>query len=50
MEGGATTPLQLVETVTRAKLEKMVAELIQRTLEPCKQGPQADAGLKASRH
>ena len=47
MEGGATTPLHLVETITRADLEKMVADLIQRTLEPCKKAL-ADAGLKAS--
>ena len=47
MEGGSTTPLHLVETVTRADLEKMVAELIQRTLEPCKKAI-ADAGIKAS--
>ncbi|MEJ2458231.1 MAG: Hsp70 family protein, partial [Novosphingobium sp.] len=36
MEGGATTPLHLVETVTRADLEKMVADLIKRTIDPCK--------------
>ncbi len=47
MEGGSTTPLHLVETVTRSDLEKMVAELIQRTLEPCKKAI-ADAGIKAS--
>ncbi|OYX91489.1 MAG: molecular chaperone DnaK, partial [Novosphingobium sp. 35-62-5] len=35
MEGGATTPLHLVETITRSDLEKLVAGLIQRTLEPC---------------
>jgi molecular chaperone DnaK len=46
MEGGATTPLHLVETVTRADLEKMVADLIQRTLEPCRKAL-ADAGLSA---
>ena len=46
MEGGATTPLHLVETVTRADLEKMVADLIQRTLEPCRKAI-ADAGLSA---
>ena len=44
MEGGATTPLHLVETITRADLEKMVAELINRTLEPCKKALK-DAGL-----
>jgi molecular chaperone DnaK len=44
MEGGATTPLHLVETITRADLEKMVDGLIQRTLEPCKKAL-ADAGI-----
>jgi molecular chaperone DnaK len=44
MEGGATTPLHLVETITRADLEKMVDALIQRTLEPCKKAL-ADAGI-----
>ncbi len=34
MEGGATTPLHLVETITRADLEKMVATLIERTKAP----------------
>jgi molecular chaperone DnaK len=47
MEGGNTTPLHLVETVTRADLEKMVAPLIERTKEPMKKAL-ADAGLKAS--
>ena len=46
MEGGATTPLHLVETVTRSDLEKLVADLIQRTLDPCKKAL-ADAGLTA---
>ncbi len=44
MEGGQTTPLHLVETITRADLEKMVAELINRTLEPCRKALK-DAGL-----
>jgi molecular chaperone DnaK len=44
MEGGSTTPLHLVETITRADLEKMVDALIQRTLEPCKKAL-ADAGI-----
>jgi molecular chaperone DnaK len=44
MEGGTTTPLHLVETITRADLEKLVDKLIQRTLEPCKKAL-ADAGL-----
>ena len=44
MEGGATTPLHLVETMTRSKLEQLVDGLIQRTLEPCKKAL-ADAGV-----
>ncbi|WP_296716581.1 molecular chaperone DnaK [Erythrobacter sp.] len=44
MEGGSTTPLHLVETITRADLEKMVNALIQRTLDPCKKAL-ADAGI-----
>ena len=44
MEGGSTTPLHLVETITRADLEKMVDGLIQRTLDPCKKAL-ADAGV-----
>ena len=47
MEGGATTPLHLVETITRSDLEKMVGDLIKRTMAPC-QKALADAGLKAS--
>ena len=47
MEGGATTPLHLVETITRADLEKMVMNLIERTKEPMRKAL-ADAGLKAS--
>ncbi len=47
MEGGSTTPLHLVETVTRADLEKMVSALIERTKEPMKKAL-ADAGLKAA--
>jgi len=47
MEGGSTTPLHLVETVTRADLEKMVAPLIERTKEPMKKAL-ADAGVSAS--
>ncbi len=47
MEGGSTTPLHLVETVTRSDLEKMVADLIERTKEPMKKAL-ADAGLKAA--
>jgi molecular chaperone DnaK len=46
MEGGATTPLHLVETLTRADLEKLVDELIARTIEPCKKALK-DAGVDA---
>jgi molecular chaperone DnaK len=46
MEGGATTPLHLVETITRADLEKLVDDLIERTIEPCKKALK-DAGLEA---
>lgn len=46
MEGGATTPLHLVETITRADLEKLVDDLIQRTIEPCKKALK-DAGIDA---
>ena len=44
MEGGASTPLHLVENITRADLEKMVDKLIQRTLNPCKKALE-DAGV-----
>jgi molecular chaperone DnaK len=47
MEGGSTTPLHLVETITRADLEKMVAGLIERTKEPMKKAL-ADAGVTAA--
>jgi molecular chaperone DnaK len=46
MEGGTTTPLHLVETITRADLEKLVADLIERTIDPCKKALK-DAGLDA---
>ncbi|QSB44066.1 molecular chaperone DnaK [Tsuneonella flava] len=44
MEGGSTTPLHLVETLTRSKLEQLVGNLVKRTLEPCKKAL-ADAGI-----
>ncbi len=44
MEGGSSTPLHLVETLTRSKLEQLVGDLIKRTLEPCKKAL-ADAGI-----
>ncbi|HET9812456.1 MAG TPA: molecular chaperone DnaK, partial [Sphingomicrobium sp.] len=46
MEGGTTTPLHLVETLTRADLEKLVEDLIERTIEPCKKALK-DAGIDA---
>src|SRR6266581_3404303 len=36
MEGGTTTPLHLVETISRADLEKLVEDLVERTMDPCK--------------
>ncbi|HEX2764739.1 MAG TPA: molecular chaperone DnaK [Allosphingosinicella sp.] len=39
-------PKHLVKTITRADLEKLVEDLIKRTLEPCKKAL-ADAGVKA---
>ncbi len=47
MEGGTTTPLHLVETISRTDLEKLVEGLIQRTLDPCKKAL-SDAGVSAS--
>jgi len=46
MEGGTTTPLHLVETISRADLEKLVEDLIERTMEPCKKALK-DAGIDA---
>ena len=40
-------PKHLVKTITRADLEKLVEDLIQRTLEPCRKAL-ADAGVKAA--
>ncbi|MFZ3485666.1 molecular chaperone DnaK [Sphingomonas sp. 3-13AW] len=40
-------PKHLVKTINRADLERLVDDLIQRTLEPCRKAL-ADAGLKAS--
>ncbi|HWT12017.1 MAG TPA: molecular chaperone DnaK [Allosphingosinicella sp.] len=47
MEGGSSTPLHLVESISRSDLERIVADLIKRTLEPCKKAL-ADAGVKAA--
>ncbi len=46
MEGGTTTPLHLVVTLTRAELEKLVGDLVERTIEPCKKALK-DAGIDA---
>jgi molecular chaperone DnaK len=40
-------PKHLVKTITRSDLERLVEDLIQRTLEPCRKALQ-DAGLKAA--
>lgn len=40
-------PKHLVKTITRADLERLVEDLIRRTLEPCKKAL-SDAGLSAS--
>src|SRR3546814_681622 len=42
-----TGPKHLVKNITRADLERLVEDLITRTLEPCRKAL-ADAGLKAS--
>jgi len=47
MEGGSSTPLHLVETITRSDLEKIVGDLIKRTLDPCRKAIE-DAGMKAA--
>ena len=44
MEDGSSTPLHLVETITRSDLEKLVDGLIQRTLDPCKKA-MSDVGV-----
>lgn len=43
----ATGPKHLLVKLSRAKLESLVADLIQKTIEPCKQALK-DAGLSAS--
>ncbi|MCD2324743.1 molecular chaperone DnaK [Sphingomonas sp. IC-56] len=42
----ANGPKHLVKSISRAELERLVDDLIQRTLEPCRKAL-ADAGLKA---
>jgi molecular chaperone DnaK len=46
-QGADGSPLHLVMKMTRAKLEELVGDLVDATLEPCKKAL-ADAGLKAS--
>ena len=43
----ASGPKHLVRKLTRAKLEQMVADLLDRSLEPCRKA-MADAGVKTS--
>ncbi len=43
----ATGPKHLVRKLTRAKLEQLVSDLLDRSLEPCKKA-MSDAGVKAS--
>jgi molecular chaperone DnaK len=43
----ATGPKHLVMTLTRAKLEALVADLVERTVDPCRQAMK-DAGVSAS--
>ncbi len=44
----ASGPKHLVEKLTRAKLEQLVDDLLQRSLEPCKKA-MADAGVTAAK-
>jgi molecular chaperone DnaK len=44
----ATGPKHLVKKLTRAKLEQLVEDIIQRSIEPCKKAL-ADAGIDASK-
>ncbi|HYK36278.1 molecular chaperone DnaK [Alloacidobacterium sp.] len=44
----ASGPKHLVKKLTRAKLEQLVEDLVQRSLEPCKKA-MADAGVDASK-
>jgi molecular chaperone DnaK len=43
----ATGPKHLVRKLTRAKLEQLVSDLLERSLEPCKKA-MTDAGVKAN--
>ncbi len=46
MEGGASTPLHLVETLNRSDLEKLVGDLIKRTIDPIKNALKDAGDLK----
>ncbi|MCX6740036.1 MAG: molecular chaperone DnaK [Candidatus Parcubacteria bacterium] len=46
-QGADGSPVHLVMKMTRAKLEELVGELVEATLEPCKKAL-ADAGFKTS--
>jgi molecular chaperone DnaK len=41
------SPVHLVKNITRAKLEELVGDLVEKTMEPCRKAL-ADAGYKAS--
>ena len=43
----ATGPKHLVRTLTRAKFEQLIEDLVQRTIEPCKKALE-NAGLSVS--
>jgi molecular chaperone DnaK len=43
----ATGPKHLIKTLSRAKLEQLIDDIIERTMEPCRKAL-ADAGLKPS--
>src|SRR5437763_6471759 len=47
ISAGVAGPLHLTTTLTRAKLEQLVGDLIERTVEPCRKAMQ-DAGVTAA--
>jgi molecular chaperone DnaK len=47
ISAGVAGPLHLTTTLTRAKLEQLVGDLVERTVEPCRKAMQ-DAGVTAS--
>src|SRR5258708_37351911 len=48
MHAGGCGPKHLVKTLTRAKLEQLVDDIVQRSVAPCKQAMK-DAGVDASK-